>query len=805
MNKAKRNFMICLISSLFLVGTGFTNVEQHVENPDEITEVTEEVEVTETEETIEETSEEVTENGEQEEYDKESAFVTSVTTTTLSIPVTSVTTGEETRTITKKGKHGVDWVLYDDGELVLGSGELKARSENLGSPSNFSIYSNKVKKIKVEGPVNIQNGYNMFRNYNTLEIVEGAEHFTFNGENINLSGMFSLCGKLTLIDVSNWDTENVIDMSAMFQGCDSLTNLDVSKWNTKNVTDMSAMFQGCNSLTNLDVSKWNTKNVTNMYVMFHNCKSLTNLDVSEWNTENVTDMSFMYNGCNGLTNLDISEWNSKSVTTMTSMFGGCRSLTDLNVLGLDTDSVTNMRSMFSGCSSLNYLDVSGFNTENVTDMDCMFKGCSGLTNLDTSKWNTENVTNMFGMFSECHSLTNLNVSEWNTENVTNMYAMFSECNSLTHLDLSGFNTKNVTEMSFMFEKCSSLTYLDLSGFNTENVKKMYAMFSACHSLTHLDLSGFNTKNAKEMSYMFLSDNNLHTIKLNEKTRFIEKNSWLSAVLTSDAITGKWVGLTTGNIYSSSDEFMGQYDGSIPDTYQWEYLIDVHFDANGGEVSSTISNQRINQATNVTKVASPTKYGYTFVGWEWSDGELWDFDSMKPYEYAEKKGLSIHEMAGRTITFVAKWTPNQYPIKYNIDGGINAEANPNEYAFGTGVESFKEPTKIGYTFKGWHSDAEFKNEITSIPSTYAEPVTLYAKWEKDVEKVEPKTHSKPPIKDNETPTNLASKEPVFTGENTETFAVVQTGDSTNVSTLFILVGLSSLTALFIFFRRKKYSK
>ena len=58
--------------------------------------------------------------------------------------------------------------------------------------------------------------------------------------------MFSECSSLTTLDVSKFDTKNVIDMGGMFYNCSSLTTLDVSKFDTKNVTDMNSMFYNCN-------------------------------------------------------------------------------------------------------------------------------------------------------------------------------------------------------------------------------------------------------------------------------------------------------------------------------------------------------------------------------------------------------------------------------------------------------------------------------------------------------------------------------------------------------------------------------
>ena len=51
--------------------------------------------------------------------------------------------------------------------------------------------------------------------------------------------LFSFCSKIEYIDISNFNTQNVIDMGSMLCDCLSLTSIEVSKFNTKNVRDMS--------------------------------------------------------------------------------------------------------------------------------------------------------------------------------------------------------------------------------------------------------------------------------------------------------------------------------------------------------------------------------------------------------------------------------------------------------------------------------------------------------------------------------------------------------------------------------------
>ena len=300
---------------------------------------------------------------------------------------------------------------------------------------------------------------------------------------------FSESGSLILADLSNVNTENVIDMFRMFQGCYSLTSLDLSSLDTRNVTNMGMMFGVCSALTNLDLSGFDTRNVTNMSEMFFYCTSLASLGLSSFDTRNVTDMKRMFEECHSLTSLDLSSFYTRDVANMNRMFLNCKSLTSLDLSSFDTRNVTDMEFMFGGCSSLTSLDLSSFDARSVTNMYCMFSGCSALASLDLSSFDTKNVTDMNSMFYNCQSLTSLDLSSFDTKNVTDMSSMFYNCQSLTSLDLSSFDTKNVTDMIFMFGDCKSLISLNLSGFDTRTVTKMDYMFDQCDNLKEIIMRG----------------------------------------------------------------------------------------------------------------------------------------------------------------------------------------------------------------------------------------------------------------------------------------------------------------------------
>lgn len=69
----------------------------------------------------------------------------------------------------------------------------------------------------------------------------------------------------------------------------------------------------------------------------------------------------------------------------------------------------------------------------------------------------------------------------------------------------------------------------------------------------------------------------------------------------------------------------------------------------------------------------------------------------------------------------------YTITYELGGGENHINNPVSYTETTKTFTFEEPTRYGYTFQGWFTDAEYQNEITKVKKGSSGNLTLHAKW------------------------------------------------------------------------------
>ena len=273
---------------------------------------------------------------------------------------------------------------------------------------------------------------------------------------------------------------SIKDCSHMFAGCTDIINLDLSSFDTKNVIDMSHMFDGCYNLNNLNISSFDTRNVTNMVSMFAECRNLKNIDLSLLNFESVNEISNFIGGME-FSNFDFPNLKTKNITDMSGMFSGCN-LNNINFSTLNTQNATNMKNMFSSCKFKN-INFSNFNTKNVTNMQSMFQN-SDIVNLDLPFFDTENVTDMSFMFSYCYNLETIYFHSLNTKNVVNMEQMFSLCMNLKTINLSDFNFEKAINLSCMFNQCYNLTEVDLSSLSLNNAKTISidGIFSSCNSL-----------------------------------------------------------------------------------------------------------------------------------------------------------------------------------------------------------------------------------------------------------------------------------------------------------------------------------
>jgi len=264
----------------------------------------------------------------------------------------------------------------------------------------------------------------------------------------------------------------------MFHSCFELTTANVSNWNTESLIDTTLMFCQCYKLQVIDVSSWNTISLQRAVAMFHECGSIQSLDLSSWNTSKLNEITYvdgstvlgLFNGCSKLETIKLPEaFIDNKITDLQRMFFGCTLLTSVNITNWDTSNVTVMRQMFDGCENLVSLDIAHWDTGNVTDMRWLFGNCTKLSSVNIDKWDVSKVNDFAYMFYRCYCITSLDLSSWITNKVINMNYMFGACKSLKSLRLDNFNFSNVTEMiDFMDSSNTELDYIKVYDVNTAN-------------------------------------------------------------------------------------------------------------------------------------------------------------------------------------------------------------------------------------------------------------------------------------------------------------------------------------------------
>lgn len=120
-------------------------------------------------------------------------------------------------------------------------------------------------------------------------------------------------------------------------------------------------------------------------------------------------------------------------------------------------------------------------------------------------------------------------------------------------------------------------------------------------------------------------------------------------------------------------------------------------------------------TETALPAAPEKDHYTFIGW-FSDRAL------------TQPATEINVNANANLNFYAAYTPVTYTVTYQLDGGTNAETNPESYTIEDLLGALDDPTKDLYNFVGWYLDANCTTPYTGVDAENVDNITVYAKWE-----------------------------------------------------------------------------
>lgn len=139
---------------------------------------------------------------------------------------------------------------------------------------------------------------------------------------------------------------------------------------------------------------------------------------------------------------------------------------------------------------------------------------------------------------------------------------------------------------------------------------------------------------------------------------------------------------------------------------------VTFNANGG--TTPTASKPVSYGSTYGNLPSPTRTGYTFLGWFTSGGTQITSSS------------TVNITANQTL--YAHWKANSYTVTFNANGGTTPTGSKS-VTYGSTYGTLPTPTRAGYKFLGWFDDVEGGTQITSsttVSITGAQ--TLYAHWE-----------------------------------------------------------------------------
>lgn len=137
-----------------------------------------------------------------------------------------------------------------------------------------------------------------------------------------------------------------------------------------------------------------------------------------------------------------------------------------------------------------------------------------------------------------------------------------------------------------------------------------------------------------------------------------------------------------------------------------------------EITSGITPTEYTVETLPFSLKTLSKEHYNFAHWHYGERNV-DKNIVE--------NTTIQDTTGH-LSFTAHFTPIEYSIIYERNGGQKESNNPDTYTVET-VFTFERPIKPFYKFEGWFDNKNFSgSQITELNKNfYGNPLRLYAKW------------------------------------------------------------------------------
>ena len=604
----------------------------------------------------------------------------------------------------------------------------------------FGACSGLKKIIFEEGTKEISN--NLFRGCTGLEEISipasviKIERYTFadctNLKNVYFSNgvknvennAFTNCTSLTKVNIP--DTVDSIGNSA-FSGCTNLIEVHLPDKLKETASDT---FSGCKKLTTINFPSTLT---TIGNSAFSGCESLPEAILPS-GVEKIESNAFK--NCKALKKAAVPDTVS---SIGSSAFYGCEALTDIT-LGSKLKKIESQT--FYGCTVLPSIVL----PYNVTTIgDSAFVNCTKLTQITVPRNTTSIASNAFSypkkmtMYgpSDCYAQTYANgkgikyvtqdihatsVSLDITEKTAERYDDFQLTATIAPLNFT--DAVVWTSSNEEVATVSDTGYVEICGVGTAVITVTAGNVKAACKITvpqlidwiefdedEIELKAGETYQLKP--YISPSD------ATNKKLKYTSSDTKVAEVSASGRVTAKSEG--EAKIRAAATDGSDEYAVCYVTVTGKAKVTGITLDRTSAEV------KRGEKLTlNVT--VSPSYASNKKVVWKSANTKIATVDANGSVTAKAPGRTKITVTSSENSSYQASCTVTvPYKITYKLNKGKNNASNPSTY-YGKKV-TLKNPSRKGYAFAGWYTDAKFKKKITSISSSAKSDYILYAKWTK----------------------------------------------------------------------------
>lgn len=598
-----------------------------------------------------------------------------------------------------------------------------------------------LKKITFEeGATEVSNG--LFRGCTGLEEISipasviKIERYTFadctNLKNVYFSNgvknvennAFTNCTSLTKVNIP--DTVDSIGNSA-FSGCTNLIEVHLPDKLKETASDT---FSGCKKLTTINFPSTLT---TIGDSAFSGCESLTEAILPS-GVEKIGSNAFK--NCKAMKKAVVPDTVS---SIGSSAFYGCEALTDIT-LGSKLKKIESQT--FYGCTVLPSIVL----PYNVTTIgDSAFVNCTKLTQITVPRNTTSIASNAFSypkkmtMYgpSDCYAQTYANgkgikyvtqdihatsVSLDITEKTAERYDDFQLTATIAPLNFT--DAVVWTSSNEEVATVSDTGYVEICGVGTAVITVTAGNVKAACKITvpqlidwiefdedEIELKAGETYQLKP--YISPSD------ATNKKLKYTSSDTKVAEVSASGLVTAKSEG--EAKIRAAATDGSDEYAVCYVTVTGKAKVTGITLDRTSAEV------KRGEKLTlNVT--ASPSYASNKKVVWKSANTKIATVDANGSVTAKAPGRTKITVTSSENSSYQASCTVTvPYKITYKLNKGKNNASNPSTY-YGKKV-TLKNPSRKGYAFAGWYTDAKFKKKITSISNSAKSDYILYAKWTK----------------------------------------------------------------------------